>query len=93
MSNVPHFEILSSPIGDAIFCAKYVSQECAIASKLLTQLEEVGSEDPQVALLLLCQCRSFCKLVHLARSMPPSLVAEEFKNFDIDVRHCFALCR
>ena len=58
-SNVPHFEILGSPIGDAIFCAKYVSQKCAIASKLLTQLEEVGSVDPQVALLLLRQCGFF----------------------------------
>ena len=91
-SNVPHFEILGSLIGDAIFCTKYVSQKCAIASKLLTQLEEVGSVDPQVALLLLRQCGSFCKLVHLARSTPPSLVAEGFKYFDNDVRHCFALC-
>ena len=53
--NVPHFEILGA-LGDAIFCAKFVSQKCAMASKLLTQLDEVGSVDPQVTVLLLCQC-------------------------------------
>ena len=90
-SSVPHLEILGAPIGDAIFCAKIVSQKCATASKLLSQLEEVGSVDPQVALLLLRQCGGFCKLVHLARSTPPSLIAEGLEYFDNDVRHCFAL--
>ena len=91
-SNVPHLEILGSPIGDTILCANFVSQKCAQASQLLSQFEEVGSVDPQVALLLLRACSAFCKLVHLARSTPPSLVAEGFKYFDNDVRHCFALC-
>ena len=91
-SSVPHLEILRAPIGDAIFCAKIVSQKCATASKLLSQLEEVGSVDPQVALLLLRQCGGLCKLVHLARSTPPSLIAEGLEYyFDNDVRHCFAL--
>ena len=93
-SNVPHFDILGAPIGDAIFCARFVSQKCAMASKLLcTQLEEVGSVDPQVTVLLLRQCGGFvfCKLVHLAISTLPSLVAEGFKYFDNDVRYCFAL--
>ena len=35
---------------------------------------------------------AFCKLVHIARSKPPSLVALGFKYFDNDVRHCFVLC-
>ena len=61
-------------------------------AKLLTQLKEVGSVDPQVAVLLLHQCGGFCKLIHLARSTPPSLVAEGFKYFDNAVCHCFALC-
>ena len=90
-SSVSHLEILGAPIGDAIFCAKIVSQKCAIASKLLSQLEEVGSVDPQVALLLLRQCGGFCKLVHLARSTPPSLIAEGLEYFNNDVGHCFAL--
>lgn len=49
-SNVPHLEILGAPIGDLIFCAKIVAQKRASAlMKLLTQLSEVGSADPQVA--------------------------------------------
>ena len=91
-SNMPHLEILGSPIGDTIFCANVVSQKCAQASQLLSQIEEVGSVDPQVALLLLRMCGAFCKMVHLARSTPPSLVAEGFRYFDNDVRHCFASC-
>eukprot|EP00731_Ephydatia_muelleri_P010164 Em0005g750a len=47
-SNMPHLEILGSPIGDTIFCANVVSQKCAQASQLLSQIEEVGSVDPQV---------------------------------------------
>ena len=34
--------------------------------KVLNQLNEVGSVDPQLALLLLHQCGRFCKLVHLS---------------------------
>ena len=34
----------------------------------------------------------FCKVVHLAKSTPPSLIAEGFRYFDNDVHHCFALC-
>ena len=91
-SNMPHLEILGSPSGDTIFCANVVSQKCAQASQLLSQIEEVGSVDPQVALLLLRMCGAFCKMVHLARSTPPSLVAEGFRYFDNDVCHCFASC-
>eukprot|EP00731_Ephydatia_muelleri_P035490 Em0128g7a len=57
-----------------------------------SQLEEVGSVDPQVALLLLRTCGAFCKLDALGKIHTPSLVAEGFKYFDNDVRHCFALC-
>ena len=50
-SNVPHLEALGSPIGDAIFCANFLSQTCTNASKLLSQLVDL-----QVALLLLRMC-------------------------------------
>ena len=45
------------------------------------------------ALLLLRQCGSFCKLVHLGRSrcIPLSLKADGLEYFDNDVYHCFAL--
>ena len=61
----------------------------ASALKLLTQLSEVGSADPQVALLLLRQCGGFCKLVHLSRSTPPSLVADALRLYNDDVCQCF----
>ena len=52
-STSPHFEILGAPIGDIIFCSKFVAQKRAEALHLLKQLEGMGSTDPQVALLLL----------------------------------------
>eukprot|EP00731_Ephydatia_muelleri_P029904 Em0021g427a len=46
-SNVPHFEILGAPIGDLVFCAKFVAQE---AVQRPQQLEAVGSIDPSATL-------------------------------------------
>ena len=85
----PNFEILGAPIEDAIFCAKFLAQNQAKAVKLLSQMSEVGSVDPQIALLLLCHCATFCKLVHLARSTSPALVSEGLALFDVEVRHHF----
>ena len=86
---VLNFEIQGALIGDFVLCAKYASQKCAKAQGLLHMLENVGSVDPQVALLLLHQCGSFCKIVHLARSTPPSLMADALQMFDIDIHHAF----
>ena len=58
--------------------------------RLLSRLIEVGASDPQVALTLLCLCGSYCKLFHLARATPPSLVSEALQLFDVEVRQCFA---
>ena len=46
--------------------------------------------DPQVALTLLCMCGGFCRLAHLARATPPSLVMASLQLFDEDVRRCFS---
>ena len=91
-SNVPHFEILGAPIGDLLFYAKFVAQKQSEASKLLQQLEAVGSIDPQVALLLLRHCGSYCRLVHLSRNTPSLLVKEAFALFDDHVQQCFSEC-
>ena len=85
-------QILGAPIGDVIFCAKFLAQKWAKAVRLLSQVAEVGSIDPQIALLLLRQCASFCKLVHVARSTPPSLVSEGLALFDGEVRCHFSDC-
>ena len=57
---------------------------------MLSRLVEVGASDPQVALILLRLCASYCKLIHLARATPPSLVSEALQLFDVEVRQCFA---
>ncbi|KAL5460331.1 hypothetical protein EMCRGX_G033776 [Ephydatia muelleri] len=56
LSHEPNFKVLGAPIGDPIFCAKFLAQKRAKAAKLLSQLATVGSLDPQVALLLLHKC-------------------------------------
>ena len=89
-SNVPHFDILGAPIGDFLFCAKYIAQKRTDASKL--QLAQVGSSDPHLATLLLRQCGGFCRLIHLARIIPSSLAGDAFSLFDDEVRQCFAEC-
>ena len=56
------------------------------------ELSEVGALDPQIALLLLRHCASFCKLVHIARSTPPSFVSEGLALFDVEARRYFTDC-
>eukprot|EP00731_Ephydatia_muelleri_P000760 Em0001g760a len=89
-SHVPHLDLLGAPIGDYLFCGKYAASKRSEALKLLSRLVEVGASDPQVALILLHLCGSYCKLIHLARATPPSLVSEALQLFDAEVRQCFA---
>ena len=46
----------------------------------------------QVALLLLRQCGSYCRLVHLSRNTPTPLVKEALALFDDRVQQCFSEC-
>ena len=62
------------------------------AKILLSQLEEVGVVDPQVALILLHLCGSICKLVHLARATPSTLTCKAFALIDDDIRMSFCRC-
>ena len=43
-------------------------------------------------MLLLRQCGGFCRLIHLARTIPPSLAVDALSLFDDEVRQCFAEC-
>ena len=52
----------------------------------------MGSIDPQIALLLLPHCASFCKFVHLACSTPPPLISDGLALFDADVHRHFSDC-
>ena len=59
---------------------------------LITALVEVAEAELHVAVSLLHICGNYCKLVHLARTTPPSLSCESLKFFDEEVRRCFSTC-
>lgn len=84
--NVPNMEILGSPIGDAVFCSQFV------AKKHKAAFERIGTIDPQVALILLRSCASFCKLVTITRATPPSLISSALESYDATIRHTSAEC-
>eukprot|EP00731_Ephydatia_muelleri_P032417 Em0023g924a len=91
-SDKPNIVILGVAIGDLDFCSSFISTKQMEARALLSQLEQVGVLDPQVALVLLRLCGGFCKLVHLARSTPPSLSSQALSLFDNDIRRVFSEC-
>ena len=68
---------------------------CSIAYRcfqVAPAVAQVGSSDPHIAMLLLCQCGGFCRLIHLARTIPPSLAGDALSLFDDEVWQCFAEC-
>ena len=54
------FELLGAPVGDDAFCCQHTKNRVSAAQELLDTLGAL--EDAQVALHLLRQCASFCKL-------------------------------
>ena len=74
------------------FCSAVLDRNRYEASFLLKRLEDVGQVDPQVALVLLRLCSGYCKLVHLARAIPPSFSQSGLQMFDRDVQKCFTSC-
>ena len=89
-SNKACFVILGIPIGDAEFCASFISSKRVESKSLLDKLEEVGTIDPDVALILIRLCGGFCRLNHIARATPPSFSFKALQLFDEDVRRCFS---
>ena len=51
-SQQPNLEILGAPIGDYLFCSKFIAGKCAEAMQD-TSLGEVAAIDPHIALSLL----------------------------------------
>ena len=74
------------------FCRAVLDRKMSEAGFLLKRLEDVGQVDPQVALVLLQLCGGYCKLVHLARAVPPSFSQSVLQIFDQDVQKCFTSC-
>ena len=73
-------------------CSHFIAEKCSKAKVLFTALVEVAEAGLYVAVSLLRICGSYCKLVHLARTTPPSLSFESLKFFDGEVRRCFSTC-
>ena len=84
-SDKPNLVILGAPIENKEFCSSFVSKGLKNVAGLWSQLEEVGLIDPQVALILLRLCGAFCKLVHLTRATPTSLIKDALAVFDAGV--------
>ena len=81
------FEILGAPIGSHDFCTAFIERKLKEANQLLSLLPKLC--DPQSAIALLRVCASFCRLAHLARSIPPTTASlEAFAKLDDDVLHC-----
>ena len=90
-SLLPNLDILGGPIGDYLYCSKFIADKCAESKKVLSGLSEVAEVDLHVAVTLLRMCGSFCRMVHIARVTPPSLVSDALEVFDEEVRNCFML--
>ena len=93
-SLLSNLDILGVPIGDYQHCTHFISisEKISQAKVLLSALVEVAAADLHVATSLLRISGSFCKLVHLARTTPPSLSHDSLQFFDDEVRHCFSSC-
>ena len=89
---LPNLDILGVPIGDYMHCTHFISEKISQAKVLLSALVEVAAADLHVATSLLRISGSFCKLVHLARTTPPSLSHDSLQFFDEEVRHFFSSC-
>ena len=92
LSLLPNLEILGIPIGDFVFCSRSISEKCTPLKALFKALFDVFAVDLHVAFSLLRLCGSYCKLVHLARAVPPSLCEDALRIFDEEVNHCFSSC-
>ena len=84
-----NFDLLGSPIGDPEYCATFVS---AFTDKAVRHtLDPLSSlDDPQVVHMLLRLCASFCRVVHLLRSVPTIFCRDAIGRFDQAVRKAFS---
>ena len=93
VSRVPNLEILGAPIGDPIFLCQILSTKACRCSETPIPIGRSRCRgSPGGFPSPIRQCAAFCKLVHLARSTPPSYIADGLALFDKDVRQCFSEC-
>jgi len=79
------FTLLGYPIGDEAFCVEYIRQHVKKRVRhVLDSLLQV--EDTQVYDFLVRLCASYCKVVHLLRSVPPCYSRDALAHFDSEVK-------
>jgi len=83
-----NFNLLGSPIGEEKFCTEYITKHVRKrVGHVLESLLQV--KDTQVYHFLTRLCASFCKVVHLLRSVPPSYSSEALLYFDAEFKLAF----
>jgi hypothetical protein len=78
------FELLGSPVGSASFCQKYFDKKMVKFREVWANIQKLDHLQTQA--LLLRYCASFCKVVHLFRSVPPHMLSQQFALFDDEFR-------
>ena len=81
---------LLSIYGDADFSTAYINE--FVGERVEHTLAALqGVKDPQAFRYLLCLSVSFCRVVHLLRTVPPQYSRQALLKFDTQVRSSFSL--
>ena len=78
------FELLGSPVGNVSFCQRYFARKMTKFREVWSNIQKL--EHLQTQALLLRYCASFCKVVHLFRSVPPDMLSDQLLQFDTEFR-------
>jgi len=86
---VTGLELLGSPLwGDECFFNEFLSSRLDKVATIQDKLALL--EDPQVELHLLRSCLSSCKIIHLLRTVPHSVLKPYLCQFDHNLRSCLS---
>jgi len=77
-------DLLGSPIGIAAYSKNFFGKKMEKFREVWGSIQKLDHLQTQA--LLLRYCASFCKVVHLFRTVPPNLLCEEFGEFDSEFR-------
>ena len=87
IKRVKSLELLGSPLwGDDIFFNDFLSSR--MDKVALTQEKLSLLDDPQVELHLLRSCLSSCKIIHLLRTVPFTILKPFLLQFDHNLHSC-----
>jgi len=87
IKRVKNLELLGSPLwGDDAFFSEFIS---SCSEKVAASQEKLSLiDDPQVELHLLRSCLSSCKVIHLLRTVPFTILKPLLYQFDHNLRSC-----